>query len=54
MVIAEAALDGVKGETSEEQKRRVVGLQKAEKAQRREFKDYKSKIKQSRQKGGWD
>ena len=35
IVIAEASLDGVKGETTEEQRRRVVGLQKAEKARRR-------------------
>ena len=53
-IIVDAALDGVKGETSEAQKQRVVGLQRAEKARRRENKEYKSKVKQSRKKGDWD
>ena len=53
-MIVDAALDGIKGETSEAQRQRVVGLQRAEKARRRESKEYKSKIKQSRKKNNWD
>ena len=51
-LIIEAGKEAVPGETSPEQVKRVEGLQKAEKVQRRKLKEFQSKKKSSRRGGG--
>ncbi|KAG6914999.1 hypothetical protein DXG01_013952 [Tephrocybe rancida] len=53
IVLAASSVE-VKNEPSEEQKKRVVSLERAEKARRRQEKSYRSEVKRGRSKGGWD
>ncbi|KAG6833124.1 hypothetical protein H0H87_011232 [Tephrocybe sp. NHM501043] len=53
-IILKASLADVKNEPSEEQKKRVASLERAEKARRRQEKSYRSDVKKGRSKGDWD
>ncbi|KAF8629968.1 hypothetical protein AX17_005534 [Amanita inopinata Kibby_2008] len=52
--IASASSAPIKNDPSAEQKEKVVGLQKVEKASRRKEKTYRSDIKKSRRQSDWD
>lgn len=53
-IVLNASSADIKNEPSEEQKKRVEFFERAEKARRRQDKSYRSDIKKSRSKGGWD
>ncbi|KAI0059224.1 hypothetical protein BV25DRAFT_1809392 [Artomyces pyxidatus] len=55
-LITLASTKPIKNEPSEEQKERIRGFERAEKAQRRLHKDHRSQVKKNRGKssGGWD
>ncbi|KAF8872592.1 RF-1 domain-containing protein [Infundibulicybe gibba] len=55
-LVISASLSSIRNEPSEEQRKRVVRLEQAEKANRRREKSRRSEVKQSRSKGrgGWD
>ncbi|KAG5639512.1 hypothetical protein H0H81_000657 [Sphagnurus paluster] len=53
-IVLAASSASVKHEPTEEQKKRVVALEKAEKARKRQEKSYRSEIKKGRSKHDWD
>ncbi|KAG6828968.1 hypothetical protein H0H92_006150 [Tricholoma furcatifolium] len=53
-IVLTASSADIRNEPSEEQKKRVQLLERAEKARRRQEKSYRSNVKKGRSKGGWD
>ncbi|KAF8071561.1 RF-1 domain-containing protein [Lyophyllum atratum] len=53
-IILAASSAPIRNEPSEEQKKRVATLERADKARRRQEKSYRSEVKKGRSKGGWD
>ena len=53
-IVLTASSASVHNEPSEEQKKRVEALERADKARRRQEKSHRSEVKKGRGKGGWE